>query len=70
MELLSQCEAWRPLRLPALLVGSGRLGGISTTVAAHDALLLRGYDVAAVVLEDAEAGDAGERGPDECVVGD
>ena len=47
----------RPLRLPALLVGDGQLGGISTTLSSLDALLLRGYDVVAVVL----AGDDGGR---------
>ena len=46
----SQCEAWRPLRLPAVLVGDGRLGGISTTLAAADSLRLRGYDLAAVAV--------------------
>jgi len=37
-------------RLPAILVGDGRLGGISVTVASYESLLLRGYDVACVVL--------------------
>ena len=46
----AQCDAWRPLRLPAVLVGDGRLGGISTTLAAADSLLLRGYDLAAVAV--------------------
>ncbi|CAI5473349.1 unnamed protein product [Closterium sp. Yama58-4] len=40
----------RPLRLPCILVGDGRLGGISVTVAAVDSLAGRGYDVAAVVV--------------------
>ena len=62
MTNLAQCEAWRPLRLPGVLVGSGRLGGISATIAAHDALLLRGHDVVAVVVADAEAGGAPELG--------
>ena len=47
---LPQCDAWRPLRLPGVLVGCGRLGGISSTVSAHETLALRGYDTAAVVL--------------------
>ena len=50
MHWRAQCDAWRPLRLPAVLVGDGRLGGISTTLAAADSLLLRGYDLAAVAV--------------------
>lgn len=42
----------RPLRLPAILVGDGRLGGISGTISAYESLKLRGYDVVAVVFED------------------
>ncbi|GJN36790.1 hypothetical protein PR202_gb25686 [Eleusine coracana subsp. coracana] len=41
-----------PFRLPAILVGDGRLGGISSTLSAYETLLLRGYDVGAVILED------------------
>lgn len=44
-----QVDALRPLRLPALLVADMRLGGISATLAAYEALLTRGYDVAAIV---------------------
>ncbi|KAK4759822.1 hypothetical protein SAY87_022953 [Trapa incisa] len=47
-----QCDLYRPLRLPAILVGDGRLGGISATISAYESLILRGYDVAAVVFED------------------
>lgn len=47
-----QCDLYRPFRLPALLVGDGRLGGISSTISAYESLKLRGYDVVAVVLED------------------
>ncbi|PKI59853.1 hypothetical protein CRG98_019735 [Punica granatum] len=47
-----QCDLYRPLRLPAILVGDGRLGGISATISAYESLKLRGYDVAAVVFED------------------
>jgi dethiobiotin synthetase/adenosylmethionine--8-amino-7-oxononanoate aminotransferase len=39
-----------PLRLPALLVGDPALGGISTTLTAYEALLLRGHAVAAVTM--------------------
>lgn len=45
-----QCDLLRPLRLPALLVGDGRLGGISATLSSHDSLLQRGYDVPLVAL--------------------
>lgn len=47
-----QCDLYRPFRLPAVLVGDGRLGGISSTISAYESLKLRGYDVVAVVLED------------------
>lgn len=42
----------RPFRLPSILVGDGRLGGISGTISAYESLKLRGYDVVAVVFED------------------
>lgn len=45
-----QGDVYRPLRLPSILVGDSQLGGISTTLAAYEALRLRGYDVPAVVL--------------------
>ncbi|KAL5230336.1 hypothetical protein ABZP36_029112 [Zizania latifolia] len=47
-----QCDLYRSSRLPALLVGDGRLGGISSTLSAYESLLLRGYDVSSVILED------------------
>ncbi|XP_062078626.1 bifunctional dethiobiotin synthetase/7,8-diamino-pelargonic acid aminotransferase, mitochondrial [Humulus lupulus] len=47
-----QCDLYRPFRLPAILVGDGRLGGISGTISAYESLKLRGYDVVAVVIED------------------
>ncbi|EPS63470.1 adenosylmethionine-8-amino-7-oxononanoate aminotransferase, partial [Genlisea aurea] len=47
-----QCDLYRPLRLPAILVGDGRLGGISGTISAYETLKLRGYDVTAVIFED------------------
>lgn len=43
---------YRPFRLPAVLVGDGRLGGISATISAYESLRIRGYDVVAVVFED------------------
>lgn len=42
----------RPLRFPGVLVGDGRLGGISATISAYESLKLRGYDVVAIVIED------------------
>lgn len=42
----------RPFRLPAILVGDGRLGGISGTISAYESLKLRGYDIVAIVFED------------------
>ncbi|CAN6458914.1 unnamed protein product [Victoria cruziana] len=47
-----QCDIYRAFRLPAILVGDGRLGGISGTISAYESLKLRGYDIAAVILED------------------
>lgn len=47
-----QCDLYRPFRLPGVLVGDGRLGGISGTVSAYETLKLRGYDIVAIVLED------------------
>lgn len=47
-----QADMYRALRLPAVLLGDSRLGGISATIAAYEALLGRGYDVPAVVLFD------------------
>ena len=52
-----QCDLLRPLRLPAVLVGDGELGGISTTIAALDVLAMRGYDVVCVVLADGGHGN-------------
>lgn len=47
---LSQADAYRPFRLPAILIGDSRLGGISTTLTSYEALLIRGYSVEAVLL--------------------
>ena len=52
MHACMQCDVWRALRLPGVLVGDSALGGISTTLAAHDCLRHRGYDVPAIVLTD------------------
>jgi len=45
-----QADVYRPLRLPALLVGDSKLGGIGTTISAFESLHLRGYDVDSVIL--------------------
>lgn len=37
------------LRIPVVLVGDGRLGGISATIAALEALLVRNYEVAGIL---------------------
>ena len=39
-----------PLRLPVLLIGDSKLGGISQTISSFESLKIRGYDVATVVL--------------------
>eukprot|EP00250_Pteridium_aquilinum_P016808 c23301_g1_i1 orf=265-2925(-) len=52
-----QCDLYRPLRLPGLLVGDGKLGGISSTITAYESLLSRGYDVDAIVLIDHHLGN-------------
>ncbi|KAL8002602.1 putative dethiobiotin synthase BioD, aminotransferase class-III [Plasmopara halstedii] len=45
-----QVDVYRSLRLPVILVGDGKLGGISTTMSALETLLIRGFDVAAICL--------------------
>jgi len=49
-----QCDVFAPLALPALLVGDARLGGISATVCAAEALRLRGHALAGIVLFEVE----------------
>lgn len=44
-----QADILRPLRLPSVLVGDHRLGGISSTISAAESLIMRGYDIDAVV---------------------
>ncbi|KAF2085394.1 onanonoxo-7-onima-8-eninoihtemlysoneda [Saccharata proteae CBS 121410] len=46
----SQADLYRPLRLPVILVADSRLGGISSTISAYESLLIRGYDVEAVMM--------------------
>ena len=45
-----QADLYRPLRLPSLLVGDAKLGGIGTTISAFESLHVRGYDTQAVIL--------------------
>lgn len=47
-----QGDLYQPLlgHAPVVLVGDGRLGGISCTLSALESLIIRGYDVAALVL--------------------
>lgn len=47
-----QADLFRPMRLPVVLVGDHRLGGIASTISAAESLLLRGYDINAVVCFD------------------
>lgn len=47
-----QADLFRPLRLPVILVGDHRLGGISSTISAAESLTIRGYDIDAVVCFD------------------
>ncbi|KAI0329273.1 onanonoxo-7-onima-8-eninoihtemlysoneda [Cubamyces sp. BRFM 1775] len=46
----TQLDAYRPLFLPTVLIGDSRLGGISSTIASYEAMMLRGYIVDAVLL--------------------
>lgn len=41
-------DLYRPLRLPVVLIGDAKLGGITTTLSAIESLRLRGYTVHAV----------------------
>lgn len=46
----TQADMYAPLRLPVVLIGDSRLGGISTTISAFESLKMRGYDVETVLL--------------------
>jgi dethiobiotin synthetase/adenosylmethionine--8-amino-7-oxononanoate aminotransferase len=43
-------DVYRALRLPVILVGDSRLGGISSTLAAYESLRMRGYEIALLAL--------------------
>lgn len=47
---LSQADAYRPFRIPTILIADSRLGGISTSLASYESLLIRGYTIDAVLL--------------------
>jgi dethiobiotin synthetase/adenosylmethionine--8-amino-7-oxononanoate aminotransferase len=50
-----QSDVLRVLRYPAILVGDGKLGGISTTISSYESLKLRGYSVSVIpVIEGTE----------------
>lgn len=48
----TQADLYRPLAglAPVVLVGDGRLGGISATLSAMESLMLRGYNIMGMVL--------------------
>jgi len=46
-----QCDFYRTLKLPVILIGNGALGGISSTIAAAELLKSRGYTVACILLQ-------------------
>ena len=55
----TQADFYRPLRLPAILVGDHRLGGIGSTISAWESLHVRGYDVPSIMLfEDSVYGNS------------
>ncbi|KAK1971950.1 dethiobiotin synthase [Colletotrichum sublineola] len=45
-----QADLYAPLRVPVVLVGDAKLGGISQTISAFESLQLRGYDVESILL--------------------
>ena len=45
-----QADCYRPLFLPTVLIGDSKLGGISSTIASYESLLIRGYIIDAVLL--------------------
>ncbi|KAK3304754.1 pyridoxal phosphate-dependent transferase [Chaetomium strumarium] len=46
----TQADLYMPLRLPVILIGDSKLGGISQTISAFESLKIRGYDVETVLL--------------------
>ncbi|KAI1621441.1 adenosylmethionine-8-amino-7-oxononanoate aminotransferase [Exophiala viscosa] len=55
-----QADLYRPLRLPTLLIGDSKLGGIATTISAFESLHIRGYDLESlIVFDDPQWGNYG-----------
>ena len=48
----TQADLYKSIRLPVVLVGDGRLGGIACTLSTLESLIVRGYDVHSIVLID------------------
>ncbi|KAH8906424.1 PLP-dependent transferase [Coniochaeta sp. PMI_546] len=46
----TQADLYTSLRLPVVLVGDSKLGGISQTISAFESLKIRGYDVETVLI--------------------
>ncbi|KAH9945475.1 onanonoxo-7-onima-8-eninoihtemlysoneda [Epithele typhae] len=46
----TQLDSYRPLFFPTVLIGDSRLGGISSTIASFESMLMRGYTVDAILL--------------------
>lgn len=46
----TQADLYRPLRLPVILIGDYKPGGISHTISAFESLRMRGYDVEMVLI--------------------
>ena len=47
---MPQADLYAPLRLPTILVGDSKLGGISQTISAYESLKMRGYDIETLLL--------------------
>jgi dethiobiotin synthetase/adenosylmethionine--8-amino-7-oxononanoate aminotransferase len=47
-----QADLYRPMRLPVVLVGDHKLGGIGSTISAAESLIVRGYDIDSVICFD------------------
>ena len=56
---VTQADLYQPLLgvAPVVLVGDGRLGGISATLSSLESLIIRGYDVSGLVLLETEGID-------------
>ena len=52
----TQADLYRPLQsnIPVVLVGDGRLGGISATLSSLESLILRGYEISGLIILETE----------------